>query len=280
MTSLGARDLDEEPDIELQELLAAVARRRGYDFRHHAAGMVRTRLLDAVRDEGAGSLAGLRERVLRDPSAFQRLVVRLSLHDATMFRDPSFFRVLRRDVLPLLRTYPFVRVWVAGCATGEEVYSLAILLAEADLEHRCRIYGTDICEDLLDRARRGSFSLAKAPKFAANYRRSGGVRDLSDYYRSEHGFAVLHESLRANLVFATHNLLTDTSFNEFHLILCRNVMVHFVSGLRNQVHRLLYASLVRLGVLGLGPGDTLEHGPFADRYAPIDEPSRVYRRVR
>jgi chemotaxis protein methyltransferase CheR len=267
--------------IELEALLSAIRRRYGYDFHEYARASLRRRVDRALRAEGVESLSSLQGRILRDPACMRRFIGHLTVHVTSMFRDPEFYRVLRATVVPLLRTYPFVRIWHAGCSTGEEVYSLAILLEEEGLYERCRIYATDISDDLLQRARRGIFGLETVRQGTHNHHAAGGKDSLSAYYKADHGRVIMREALRRNVVFAVHNLVGDASFNEFHLILCRNVMIYFDERLRNRVHELLYQSLGRSGVLGLGIRESIGFTPHAAAYEPMgDRAVRLYRRVR
>jgi chemotaxis protein methyltransferase CheR len=197
-----------------------------------------------------------------------------------MFRDPSFYIAFREKVVPLLRTYPFTRVWVAGCSTGEEVYSLAIVLEEEGLYERARVYATDINETLLDQARAGVFPLDKMQEYTQNYLRAGGKRPFSEYYVAAYDGAQFHRSLAANVVFAQHNLASDRSFNEFHVIVCRNVMIYFDKSLQDRVHRLFHESLAPFGVLGLGHKESIHFTPFEDRYEELDAQEKLFRKIK
>jgi chemotaxis protein methyltransferase CheR len=272
---------DEELEtIELVMLTEAVWRRYGLDFRNYAASSLRRRVRMAMIDEGAHTVTGLLEKLLHDPPAMERLLLRLSINVTAMFRDPGFFAAVRRVVVPHLRSYPFVRIWHAGCSTGEEVYSMAILLTEEGLYDRCRIYATDMNEVALARARDAIVPLDPMQEYSTNYLRAGGKGTLSDYYTANYGHAIFRASLRKNIVFSQHNLVTDGSFNEFNLILCRNVMIYFNEALQNQVHDLLYASLRRYGVLGLGRKESLRGSPHESDYEVVDDDERMFRRPR
>jgi chemotaxis protein methyltransferase CheR len=196
-----------------------------------------------------------------------------------MFRDPSFYVSFREHAVPILRTFPFARVWVAGCSTGEEVYSLAILLAEEGLSERTRIYATDINEAVLERARTGVFPLEKMQEYTQNYIRAGGKRAFSEYYSAAYDGAQFDRSLVSNVVFAQHNLVSDRSFNEFHAIVCRNVMIYFDRSLQDKVHELFHESLATFGVLGLGHKETIRFTRFADAYEELDPDERLYRKM-
>lgn len=265
--------------IEIELLLEAVNRHYGFDFRGYAVGSLRRRLWRSVTSEGVSSISGLQEKVLHDPEAIERLLAGLSVNVTTMFRDPSFYLVFREQVVPLLRTYPFVRIWNAGCSTGEETYSLAILLAEEGLYERARIYATDFNDGVLSRARAGLLPLERMREYTQNYQRAGGTKEFSAYYTVDRGSAKLDEQLSSNVVFAQHNLASDRSFNEFNVILCRNVLIYFGSDLQRRVHRLFHDSLASFGVLALGQKETLRFTDLDDRYEELDTREKLYRRV-
>jgi chemotaxis protein methyltransferase CheR len=266
-------------EVETDLLLEAVHRLRGFDFRDYARASLRRRIANQLHAEEVGRVSALLDRVLHDPQAMDRLLLGLSVTVSAMFRDPGFFRALRATVVPLLRTYPFVRVWQAGCSTGEEVYSLAILLEEEGLMDRCRIYATDMNDTVLDRAREGIYPLDLMKKYTQNYIRSGGTRAFSAYYTAAYDRVILRPSLRDRIVFARHNLVTDGTFNEFNLVLCRNVMIYFNRPLQSRVHRLLHASLATFGILGLGAHETLTVTEMMEYYEEVDAAHRLYRRV-
>jgi chemotaxis protein methyltransferase CheR len=267
-------------EIELDLLLEAVYRRYGYDFRQYAPASLKRRVRRRIEEEGLSNAASLTERVLHDPAVMQRLLVDLSVRVTAMFRDPTFYVALREKIVPLLRTYPFTRVWVAGCSTGEEVYSLAILLHEAGLYENTRIYATDINDAVIDRASRGVFPLDKMREYTQNYLQAGGTRVFSEYYVAAYDGAQFSRPLVENVVFAQHNLVSDRSFNEFHLILCRNVMIYFDKRLQDRVHELFYESLSQFGILVLGHKESIRFSPFEDRYEAIDPGEKLYRKVR
>jgi chemotaxis protein methyltransferase CheR len=209
----------------------------------------------------------------------ERLLLDLSINVTAMFRDPSFYVAFRKDVVPALRTYPFTRIWVAGCSTGEEVYSLAILLQEEDVYERTRIYATDINEAVLERARAGVFPIDKMREYTQNYIRAAGTRAFSEYYLAKYDGAQFQRSLIENVVFAQHNLVSDRSFNEFNVIICRNVMIYFDRTLQDRVHRLFYDSLVTFGVLGLGHKESIRFSPYEKAYAELDANEKLYRKI-
>jgi chemotaxis protein methyltransferase CheR len=272
--------VDTLEDLEIELLLEGLFRHYGYDFRQYARSSLRRRLWRRVYAEGLDSLSGLQERVLHDPAAMDRLLLDLSVNVTSMFRDPSFYAAMRTQVVPLLRTYPFVRIWNAGCSSGEETYSLAILLLEEGLYDRTRIYATDINEAVLDLARAGSFPADKVGDYEDNYRRSGGSADFGRYHVTVGDRVRFRRSLRENIVFAQHNLASDRSFNEFHLIVCRNVLIYFAPPLQERVHELFNDSLVRLGVLALGHKESVRFTSWEDRYEELNGRERLYRKVR
>jgi chemotaxis protein methyltransferase CheR len=268
----------EREQLEIELLLEGVYRQYGFDFREYAKASLRRRLWRRVYAEGLRTLSGLQERVLHDPGAMERLLLDLSINVTSMFRDPGFFAAFRTRVVPLLRTYPFIRIWNAGCSTGEETYSLAILLREVGLYDRTRIYATDINEAVLRSAADGIFPLAKMKEYTENYLAAGGTRSFSDYYRVAYERAQVDRSLRENIVFAQHNLVSDRSFNEFHVVLCRNVMIYFDRSLQERVHGLFLDSLTPFGVLALGRKESVGHSSRAGEYEVLHELERIYRR--
>ena len=267
-------------DLELDLLLEGIYRCYGYDFRGYAGASLRRRLWKRMTLERLTTLTGLLDRVLHDPDVFDKLLKDLSINVTEMFRDPSFFRALRVKAFPQLRTYPFVRAWVAGCSTGEEVISLAVALREEGLLERTRIYATDMNEAALERARTFEVPAEALAAYADNYARAGGTRSLEDHYRVRGGVAAFDDELSEGVVFAQHNLVSDRSFNEFHLILCRNVMIYFGRDLQRQVHELFLDSLIPLGLLGLGRKEAISDPDLLARYEALDPAEKLFRRRR
>jgi chemotaxis protein methyltransferase CheR len=267
-------------DLEIELLLEAVYRQYGFDFRQYARASIRRRLWKRVYAEKLASISGLQEKVLHDPSCMERLLLDLSINVTSMFRDPTFFLAFRSKVVPLLRTYPFIRIWNAGCSTGEETYSLAILLTEVGLYDRTRIYATDINAAVLEQAAARVFPLGKMREYTENYLAAGGSRSFSEYYLSRYDGAQFDRSLTDNIVFAQHNLVSDRSFNEFHVIVCRNVMIYFDKHLQDRVHTLFLESMSHLGVLALGHKESVKYSVAADHYDALDDHEKLYRRVR
>jgi chemotaxis protein methyltransferase CheR len=272
----------QDPELEQLEtelLLEAVYRRYGFDFREYAQASLKRRLWRRAFAEGVTSISELQARLLHDPQSMERLLLDLSINVTAMFRDPTFYVVFRERIVPMLHTYPFTRIWCAGCSTGEEVYSLAILLQEEGLYERTRIYATDINETVLAKAREGIFPLNRMQTYTQNYIRAGGKHDFSRYYVAAYDGAQFSRSLVENVVFAQHNLAMDRSFNEFNVIVCRNVMIYFDKALQSRVHRLFYDSLDTFGVLCLGHKESLAFTPFAEKYEELDAAERIYRKI-
>jgi len=266
--------------VEIEVLLEAVYRCYGFDFRQYSRPSLRRRLWRRASLEGVSTLSGLQERLLHDSSCMESLLLDLSINVTAMFRDPSFYRALRTTVVPLLRTYPFIRIWNAGCSTGEETHSLAIVLAEEGLLERTRIYATDINESVLMRAKEGVFPLEQMKAYTENYLAAGGTRAFSEYYTAGYEGARFDRSLTDGVVFSRHNLVSDGSFNEFHAIICRNVMIYFDTVLQDRVHNLFHESLVRFGVLGLGQKESITFTSHAQDYKVLDPLDRIFRKLR
>ncbi|HEX6242553.1 MAG TPA: protein-glutamate O-methyltransferase CheR [Polyangiales bacterium] len=265
---------------EIEALVTAIVQRYGYDFSHYARASFMRRVRHALNEEQCNSVSLLQEKLLRDPFAMRRFLAHLSVHVTAMFRDPDFYQALRSQVIPWLRTYPFVRIWHAGCATGEEVYSMCILLEEEGLYDRCRLYATDLSEVVLHKARLATYPLAAVQRYTANYHKAGGSFDFSRYYTADQENAIIHERLRRNVVFSLHNLESDGSFNEFQLVCCRNVMIYFDEVLQNRVVDLFDQSLARGGFLALGRRETLRFSPRTENYQELDSGVRIYRKTR
>ena len=266
-------------DLELDLLLQGLVRHHGYDFRGYAPASLKRRVHHAMNGLGVLTVSELQSRVLHDDHALDRFLRALTIHVTAMFRDADFYRTLRKQVIPQLRTYPFVRIWHAGCSTGEEVYSMAILLEEEGLYERTRLYATDISESALDRARRGIYSGELMRKYTEGYHRAGGTTDFSRYYVADGEHAIIASHLKRNVVFSPHNLASDGSFNEFNVILCRNTMIYFGAELRDRVVKLLHDSLVRFGYLALGKKETVEATPLATRFETLPGDQRIYKRI-
>jgi chemotaxis protein methyltransferase CheR len=267
-------------EIEIRLLLEGIYSHYGQDYRDYAPSSLKRRIREAMRNENVKTVSGFQEKVLHDLECMERFSRILSINVTSMFRDPSFYLTFRTKVVPMLKTYPFVRIWHAGCATGEEVYSMAILLMEEDLYSRCRIYATDINKKALKTAKDGIYPIASMKEFTSNYMASGGKNFFSDYYTAHYDNVIFSSSLRENILFSEHNLATDGSFNEFHVVLCRNVMIYFNKKLQERVHKLIYDSLSIFGILGIGNKESLRFTPQEEFYEELDERDRLYKKVR
>lgn len=266
-------------ETEVFPLLEAIYRQYGFDYRNYAPASIRRRIHKFMGDERIATVAGLRANLVRDPVLFRRLALTLSVSVTSFFRDPAFYRRFREHILPGLAGLPMIRVWNAGCSSGEEAYSMAILLEEEGMLSKTRIYATDLNEDLLNAARDGIYPLEKVREHMANYKSAGLHHSFSDHYHARHGRFVMNRGLRSSIIWAQHNLVTDGSFNEFHLIMCRNVLIYFNRTLQDRVHRLIYESLAPGGVLGLGIKESLSFTPYESRYETIDGREKLYRKV-
>src|SRR5215213_5298503 len=271
--SLPGPPLSYSPDLERLEielLLEGVYRHYGFDFRSYAYASIRRRLWKRAEGEGLSSISELQARILHDPDAMERLLLDLSVNVTAMFRDPTFYKEFRDRVIPLLRTYPFIRFCHAGCSTGEEVFSMAIMLEEEGLYERARLYATDINDVVLQRAKQGIFPLDRMQEYTENYLKAGGKHSFSEYYTAKYDGALFSPALTRNIVFSQHNLVTDRSFSEFHVIFCRNVLIYFDKALQNRVHKLFYDSLINFGVLALGSKESLRFSQFEECYERLD----------
>lgn len=234
----------------------------------------------AMEVEGAATISAFQDRVLHDVECMDRFIGTLAVHVTSMFRDPEFYKTLRKKVIPMLRTYPFIRIWIAGCSSGEEVYSTAIVLKEENVYDRCRIYATDFSDVVLKRAQEGIFPLKSMKEYTESYLKSGGEKEFSNYYTAKYGNARFKKSLMENVTFSEHNLALDKSFNEFNLILCRNVMIYFAKPLQEHVLGLFDESLCRLGILGLGKKESLHNSKLGNSYSEIEESQRLFQKLR
>ena len=282
MNDLAHLPIDQAPEREREIglLFERIYAQYGFDFRHYSTGYLRRRIERSMSDHRLATVAELETLVLRDPDAMAGLVETLTIYTTSLFRDPEFYQAVREEIVPWLLTYPFVRIWVAGCSTGEEAYSLAILLREAGIHSRCLIYATDFNETILARAKAGIFPLTALDEYEKNYRAAGGLGSLSDYYVTDGREAMMVKALKERIVFAQHNLVCDGSFNEFHAVFCRNVMIYFARDLQDRVRDLITKSLIPRGFLGLGSGESLFLSPHQNLYEEVANKKRIYRKVK
>ncbi len=269
---------DELEQIEIDLLLQGIYRHYGYDFCNYAAASIRRRILKFAESEKLPTISAVQEKVLHDPLAMDRLVLSLTVNVTALFRDPAFYATMRQKIVPVLKTYPLIRIWDAGCASGEEAYSLAILLEEEGVYDKCRIYATDLNEHVLRKAKSGIFHLSHMREYTDNYIQAGGKQSFSEYYVAKYDHAILDQSLRRNIVFAQHNLVTDRSFNEFNLVLMRNVLIYFNEQLRGHVLNLVHQSLSPFGILALGKRETLRFTSHERDFEELDPTEKLYRR--
>jgi chemotaxis protein methyltransferase CheR len=267
-------------NIEIRLLTEGMYQHYGFDFRDYSLPSLRRRIWKRVYAEGLSTISGLLEKILHDPMSMERLLLDLSINTTAMFRDPTFYLAFRKKVIPMLRTYPFIRIWHAGCSTGEEVYSMAILLREEGIYDRCRIYATDINEAVLQKAKAGIFPISTMQENTANYIAGGGVGTFSDYYTARYDYSIFRPDLRENIIFAQHNLVTDASFNLFNVIFCRNVLIYFNNALQNRVQQLFLQSMEMFGILGLGRKESIKYTVVGENYEDVDGEEKLFRRVR
>jgi chemotaxis protein methyltransferase CheR len=266
-------------DIEMRLLLEAVYAKYSHDFREYSGASLKRRVQHALLQLGCDTISQLQSKVLRDAAVFQQLLEILTIPFTEMFRDPTYWLALRQQVVPMLQTYPSLKVWVAGCATGEEVFSLAILLQEEALLQRTLIYATDINPVVLEKARQGIFPIAAVRQHTANYQAAGGKRAFSDYYSAAYDAARFDPELVRNVTFADHSLATDSVFSETHFISCRNVLIYFNKALQNRALGLFHESLCNRGFLGLGSKESLDFSHFADKFEPLSRRDRLFRKA-
>lgn len=264
---------------DYSEFLDWLYEQHGIDFRDYAKASLHRRILAAARAEKLISFAEIRRKIASDKLFLPRFIHTISVKVTSMFRDPSFYKSLREQILPTLKTYPFVRIWHAGCATGEEVYSMAIMLYEEGLQQRTKIYATDLDALALESAKRGIYSVESLQEYSENYQEAGGKHRLADYFTADQQNARINEFLKTNIIFAPHNLASDASFNEFHVILCRNVLIYFDNPLRDRVLSLFNDSLVIFGILGLGSKESLQFSCIQFSFEQINGREKLYKKI-
>lgn len=269
------KDID---NIELDLMLEAIVKRYGYDFRNYSKASIERRVKQAMAKLGCEEITDLTRNLIHDSAFFQKLVREFSITVTEMFRDPDVYRTLREEVVPYLTTYPFIKIWHAGCATGEEVYSLAILLHEENLLDRATIYATDFNEAALSTAREGIYSIERVKEYSNNYHKSGGKNSFSDYYHAEYGSVAIPGFLKKNITFARHNLVTDQVFGEMHLIMCRNVLIYFDRTLQDRVFKLFDDSLTHSAFLCLGSKESLKFSTTAPNFDEFNSKQKIYRK--
>lgn len=265
-------------DLEIRLLLEGIYLKYGYDFRDYSQAHMKRRILHRLSLSDLGSISEMQHRVISDRCFFNVLLNDFSINVTEMFRDPLFYSTFRREVIPVLKTYPRIRVWHAGCSSGEEVYSMAILLKEEGLYDRAQIYATDFNRRVLDRARQAIYPIEEVKRYTHNYQQAGGLASFSDYYIAGYNAVIFDKDLQEKVVFADHNLVTDSVFGEMHVIICRNVLIYFNRELQNKVLKLFYESLGEEGFLGIGIKESLRFTEVADKFTVISDKMKIYQR--
>ena len=269
----------ENENIEIELLLEAIFQKYGYDFRQYARASIKRRIMHRLAVTKLKSISEMLEKVLYDVNFFETLLLDLSVNVTEMFRDPLFFKVLRKEVIPVLKTYPFLKIWHAGCATGEEVYSFAIILKEEGLYDKAQIYATDFNEVILHKAKQGVISLDQIKQYTMNYQKAGGKESFANYYTAKYNSVLIDQSLKKNIVFSDHNLATDGVFGEMNLIMCRNTLIYFQKELQNRAIGLFKESLCHLGFLCLGTKESLMFSEYEKDFEPVEKKVKIFRRI-
>lgn len=265
-------------DIAVELFLQAIQMKYGYDFSEYSRAHIKRRIKTRLVKSGIANTFELIHQIVEDEAFFKEVLLDFSINVTEMFRDPNFFKYLREQVVPVLESYPQIKIWHAGCSSGEEVYSMAILMKECGLYDRCQIYATDFNDKILQQAKSGIYPLESIKDYTKNYIQAGGTESFSDYYLAKYDSAILESDLRKKVTFAQHNLVTDGSFGEMHLIMCRNVLIYFDRGLQNRVNRLFFDSLTKGGFLCLGSKETLTYTDVADEFTTVSETYKVYKK--
>lgn len=266
----------ENQNIELQLLLQAIHLKYGYDFRSYAKASVKRRVMHRLKSDNFNNISEMQNKLLNDISFFERLLLDLSINVTEMFRDPSFYLAVRKQVVPLLKEFPFLKIWHAGCSTGEEVYSMAIVWREEQISKHLQIYATDMNEVVLNKAKDGIFPIDRVKHYTANYQKAGGLESLSDYYSARYEYVAIDKTLKENLLFSDHNLATDGVFGEMNMIICRNVLIYFDRELQNRVLGLFYDSLCDGGILCLGSKESIRFSNYSDRFEDLVREEKIY----
>jgi chemotaxis protein methyltransferase CheR len=265
-------------EFEILTLLEAVYQKYGYDFRQYSQAHIRRRITNRMAMSGLEDISQMQSKILNDKLFAALFLQDLSITVTEMFRDPIFYKSLREKVIPILKTYPFIKIWHAGCSTGEEAYSMAIIMQEEDLYDRTTIYATDFNQQALNQAKDGIFSNAMIKEYTINYQLSGGIESFSNYYRSNYDNVIMKQSLKKNIVWANHNLVTDSVFAEVHMVFCRNVLIYFDANLQNKVQKIFYNSLINGGVLCLGSKESIRFTDLHDQYTELDKKQRIFKK--
>lgn len=271
--------IEEREDLEIELLLEAIYSVSGFDFRKYMRSSIKRRVENRMRLDHIRRISGMIEMVLYEKGYVEKLLRDFSINVTEMFRDPEFFKAFRLNIVPLLKKLPEIRIWHAGCSTGEEAFSMAIILKEEGLYDKARIYATDMNDEVIRHAEKGILPLNRMQSYTKNYLQAGGNQEFSEYYTTDYQNAYLDSDLLKNIVFFQHNLVTDGSFNEFHIIMCRNVMIYFTGELQTYVNQLFYDSLCKDGFLAVGSKETLHTSSFSEDYDDFDSKERIYRKL-
>jgi len=270
------QEILENQEIEIKLLIEALYLKSGFDFRNYSQAHIKRRILNRFKISGMNSITEMANKAIYDSEFTDQILMDLSITVTEMFRDPSFYKALRQSVLPVLRTYPHVKIWHAGCASGEEVYSMAIMLKEEGLLHKTQIYATDFNPSIIRYAKQAQYPISRIKEFTVSYQKAGGKRSFSDYYTANDETAKLNESIRNNIVFANHNLVTDSVFAEMNMVVCRNVLIYFNRQLQDKVISLFLESLAGGGFLCLGSKENLQFSPHFTAFEPVVDHERIY----
>ncbi|TGE33598.1 protein-glutamate O-methyltransferase CheR [Desulfosporosinus sp. Sb-LF] len=268
----------ESKDIEIQLLLEAIYLKYGYDFRDYSKAHLKRRIMHRLSVSGFESISQMQYQILYDRTFLENLLTDFSINVTEMFRDPPFYKVFRQEVIPVLKTYPFIKIWHAGCSSGEEVYSMAILLKEEGLYERTQIYATDFNVEVLAKAKQAIYPIDDIKDYTYNYQQSGGLTSFADYYIAKYDSVILDQSLKDKIIFADHNLVTDGVFGEMHVVICRNVLIYFNRELQNKVFKLFYESLRKGGFLGIGTKESLRFSNHFEKFKVISEDLNIYQK--
>ena len=270
--------INQNINIEIQLLMEAIYQKFGYDFRNYSKAHIKRRILYRLSASELKSVSEMQYKVLYEDGFIDILLKDLSINVTEMFRDPSFYKAIREEIIPIIKTYPFFKIWHAGCSTGEEVYSMAIILKEEGIYDRAQIYATDFNQLVLKKAKEGIYHIDKIKEYTSNYQEAGGINSFSDYYTAKYDSVILDKSLKKNIVFADHNLVSDSVFGEMNLIICRNVLIYFNSDLQNNVIKLFEKSLIPGGFLCLGSKENLKLSESVSDFKIIDDKEKMYKK--
>lgn len=278
MNNIKLEENFEVEDLELELFIQALYYQYGYDFREYSRAHLKRRVLYRMSVENLSSISVLQDKILHNKDFFYKIIGDFSINVTEMFRDPSFYRKIKEKVIPILKTYPYLKIWHAGCSTGEEVYSMAILLKEEGLLEKTQIYATDFSESALEIAKEGIYPMDLLKKYSINYHKAGGSKNLADYYSSMYGYAKFDHDLRKKIVFSSHNLVNDGVFGEMHMIICRNVLIYFNRTLQERVLELFEESLVRGGILGVGSKESISFTSIEKNFEEISANGKLYKK--